>query len=156
MPPKAGHSALVKWGNIMSTSVDLNSITSQLVSEDNRFDFLPKLFGENLMIIGENTVYAWMSRLSVDYKGGYWEYYQLSNDGLYMAPRASADMLVVIPGNYFMERVSPGAAGVIACLFALNNLFCKFPNDYLADAYQNLRDYVCFHPESNMIYRAID
>ena len=54
-------------------------ITAQLVEESARMDFLPTVFSPRLMMLGEGQVYAWMRKLSEDYKGGIWNFYNLSN-----------------------------------------------------------------------------
>jgi hypothetical protein len=38
------------------------------------------------MIIGEALVFGWLDRLCIDYSGGLWDFYSLSNGGFYMAP----------------------------------------------------------------------
>ncbi|WP_152988085.1 antirestriction protein [Paracoccus sp. MKU1] len=58
-----------------------------LVPEDRRMEFLPRLFGHRLLIIGEHTVFSFMERLSpADYGGGIWDFYELAGAPLYMAP----------------------------------------------------------------------
>lgn len=134
----------------------MNTVTSTLVADENRLDFLPKFFGENLMLVGEGYIYSWMERLSVDYKGGYWNFYELSNGGFYMAPNSKKKMSLSVSGNYFEGEMSSDAAGITACLFALSAICSQFPSDKLVSAYHNLYEYIRFHPESDLIYQAID
>jgi len=106
-------------------------IKARRVAEKDRLDFLPRYFTPRWMLHGESLVYAWMRRLSpglsggylLGYQGGYWEFYTLSNSGFYLAPTGQ-EMRLIVEGNYFDEVVSADAAGIIATLFALNDLAC--------------------------------
>lgn len=153
---KAGHFAKVKTGDIPMTNEVENVITVSEVEESQRLEFLPEFFGVNLMLVGENYVYNSMEKLSKDYRGGYWNFYKLSNGGFYMAPHMSTKLNVTVHGNYYEGVVSADAAGIIATLSALCALCHQFPCDRYIDLYDSLRDYISFHPESSEIYRAID
>jgi hypothetical protein len=131
-------------------------VTATLVPLDDRMDFLPDAFGFNLMVVGENTVYGWMERLSIDYMGGYWHFYKLSNGGFYMAPNVISRLNVEVTGNYYTGEVSPDAAGIIATLFALGQMASQFEDDRLINACHALREFAITHPEWNEIGRAID
>ena len=58
---------------------------ARLVPDGERMNFLPKAFGSRLMLRGEISVYNWLDRLSQEYSGGFWHYYEIPN-GFYMAP----------------------------------------------------------------------
>jgi hypothetical protein len=62
------------------------AVTRMLVPEDQRLAIMEKLFGSWFPMRLEPFVYTITERLSGDYNGGYWEFYQLSNGGFYMAP----------------------------------------------------------------------
>jgi len=137
-------------------------ITSSLVDECGRLFFLPKYFG-NLFLVGENMVYQFADKLSVDYKNGLcalWNFYELSNGGFYMAPAYDGAMNIAVDSNYFEGEVSSDAAGIVITLFAVNtivnSLHEKHDVDDLIDRYYFLRDYACEHPESSLILQAID
>ncbi len=53
------------------------------------FDLCQDLIGHinlgDMMLRGEISVYNWLDRLSQEYSGGYWHYYEIPN-GFYMAP----------------------------------------------------------------------
>lgn len=135
-------------------------VTASLVTGAQRLDFLPTFFGPRLMMRGELMVYAWLSGLSKDYKGGCWNYYTLTNGGFYMAPASDKTMRLVVDGNWFDGVLSADAAGIVATLFALCQLtseaFGTNAGDFLADRYHFLRDFAACHPEAALIYRAID
>lgn len=103
-----------------------------------------------------------MARLSQDYKGGLWHFYELSNGGFYLAPNKTERMRVEVDGNGFDGAMSADAAGIVATLFALNHLVALVYEeggpelDKLSDHYYFLRDFALGHPEAVTILRAID
>lgn len=138
----------------VETSVDKVSATQ--VAESERMKCLPRHFGARMMHF-ENTVYHFMDKLIESYKGAYWEFYELSNGGFYMAPRIDSPVRVKVESNWYEGEISADAAGIIACLFALSHLSFKFRNDErLAEHYHLLLDYAYQHPESSAIASAID
>jgi hypothetical protein len=141
----------------MTTIENQNSlVTATLVADGDRLSFLPRYFGECLMLRGEMTVYWFMDYLSEDYTGGYWHFYTLSNSGFFMAPDYDKLMRVSVEGNGFEGELSPNAAGIVANLFALGHLAAEIQNDRIIELYHLLREFACDHPESGMILRAID
>lgn len=143
----------------MASQVTESTITSSLVADSDRPNFLPKYFG-NFMLIGETFVYRFADKLAAGYNGGYWHFYSLSNGGFYMAPAYDEPMAITVDGNYFDDSMSPDAAGIVITLFALNTLVNQYHEAYdvddLCDRYHFLRDYACTHPEASLILRAID
>ena len=132
------------------------AISAVLVPEDERLDILPRYFGRH-MLACENAVYAWLTRLTPDYEGGYWHFYTLSNGGFYMAPALDQDRgHIAVVGNHFDASVATDTAGVIATLFALNTMVCKTHDEHLLTMYERLLDFAGDHPEGAAIYRAID
>ena len=134
-------------------------ITATQVQEGRRLAFLPRLFGRH-MLYGETLVYRWLDNLSDDYKGGYWEFYDLSNGGGYMAPAHSSELELQVEGNGYSGSMTADAAGIVACLFALGELVASVQQptdrDRLADLYHTLRDFASQHPERQEIMQAID
>jgi hypothetical protein len=60
-----------------------------LVPEARRMAFLPALFSPALMLIGERTVYQFMSWLAPDdYAGGLWHFHERGGQPLFMSPDA--------------------------------------------------------------------
>ncbi|MFN4267059.1 MAG: antirestriction protein [Aquabacterium sp.] len=141
----------------VSTSIVLHG-QAKLVPESRRLEFLPMLFGEQLMIIGEMTVFSLMSKFSPDYHGGLWDFVEVPNGG-YMRPSVSHDSRLYkfsCPDNWFEGEVSADAAGIIVTLIALSHMSFKDRTDRCADHFHALRDFVDGHPEASLIYRAID
>ena len=128
------------------------AVTATKVPDDKRLGFLPKYFGTHLVQV-ENEIYNFMSALSDDYSGGYWEFYELSNGGAYMAPTGIKFIKVDSP-NGFSANLSGEAAGIVACLFAFSNLSFKYPE--IGKWYHLLREYTYDLPEVQLIYKLTD
>jgi hypothetical protein len=103
-------------------------------------------------------VYTITERLYVDYRGGYWDFYTLSNGGFYMAP-AGDRRYHVICENQFEGDLSVDAFGITASLYAYSNLSFSGPDafaDICFDHYHWLRDFTFEHPEVEAILKATD
>ena len=131
-------------------------ITRTKVSGDERLAFLPKHLGTQNLWVGQNLFPAYLDKLSVDYKGGYWEFYELSNGGWYMAPSGEQRYQMRWDGNHYEGEMSADAAGITASLYALCELANTTEEDSLIQAYHWLREYAAQHPEWEEIYQAID
>lgn len=139
-----------------------DKIEASLVAEDDRLSFLPKHLGEKLMMQFESAVYLWMRSLAPDYSGGHWNFHELSNGGFYMAPSKSRNFQMRSP-NYAQYEVSMDAAGIIATMFALNEIINRIafdeeqdPPEHLVEGYYFLRDFIVDHPEAAAIFALID
>jgi hypothetical protein len=77
-------------------------------------------------------------------------YYQLSNEGFYMAPNCAVRMKL---DKGSTVDVSADAAGVILCQFALQEMGENDPS--LADAAQRLRAFAAQHAEAEQIRAVI-
>ena len=106
----------------------------------------------------EPTIYTMASRLSEDYKGGFWRFYKLDNGGFFMAPDTEKTFRAEWPENYSKETISAEAFGLVACLFACSHL--SFGNGEAAGKaasnYHRLLEYVYEHPEASQILSLID
>jgi hypothetical protein len=60
-------------------------VEAYFVLEDARIGTLPKHFGARMMTV-EHMVYNFMREFVAEYKGAFWDFYELSNGGFYMAP----------------------------------------------------------------------
>jgi hypothetical protein len=138
-----------------SSSVHAGTINTTSVTADQRFKFLPRVFGARHMMRGESAVYDWMAELCRNYQGGYWDFIDLSNGGFYLRLAADNPLDVVVAGNGFSGGMSPDAASIVATLFALNDLIWRGAG-HLDDAYYLLRDFAAQHPEARLILQAID
>lgn len=130
-------------------------ITSTLVSASQRSSFLPKHFG-SLMLVAERGIYKVLQSMCPIYNGGYWNFYELSNDGFYLAPAYEELLPISVMGNGYDGLVSADAAGIIVTLVVLNQLCWKTESEKVINQYYLLRDYVGFHMEASEIYAAID
>lgn len=136
---------------------ELSPHTATRVPDDRRMEFLPRLFGRHLLIIGEHTVFRFMETLSPgDYGGGLWDFYELGGQPLYLAPTSKPRYRLFCEGNGFEGEVSADAAGIIATLFAFSYLSFRHDDDELAEGYGRLYAYAADHPAASAIFQAID
>lgn len=69
-----------------------HQITATQVADENRIGFWPQLFGSiPQWITLEPRIFARMDRFCVDYIGGIWNFYTLSNGGAFMTPQADSE-----------------------------------------------------------------
>lgn len=132
--------------------------TRTLVPEDRRLAVTAEVFGVWFPTRIEPVVFSFAERLSRDYKGGYWEFWTLSNGGFYMAP-AGDQSFHVICENQFEGDLSADALGITACLYTYSNLSFSGPDvfaDVCFDQYHWLREYLMGHPEVMAILAATD
>jgi len=138
-------------------------ITLTQVADALRPGFMARLFGTRILGLGEAQVFNWMDRLSPDYGGGYWEFFELSNGGLFLAPEDACCPLVDgqrrlrirVDGNGYEGLMSPQAAGLLATSFALNHLLFA-GHHHLEGPFLALTDFICEHPEGTELHRALD
>lgn len=131
------------------------TVTARLVEDDERLHCLPRHFGR-LMMPFERAVYVFAGSMCRGYFGGYWEYYELSNGGFYMAPR-SEDTFRVACANSFSGELSADAMGIVTCLYALSHLsFARGVPAGIGEHFHLLRDFASSHTEASLIFAAID
>ena len=136
----------------------MNIIISKQIEDTKRIHHTANLFGNNFPIILEPAIYTFAERLSVDYRGGYWNFYELSNGGFYMAPNDDEQFLV-ISDNGFEGTMSAEAFGVTVCLYAYSHLsFSANPDfaDQCIRQYHLLREFMFDHSEAKNILSATD
>ena len=131
------------------------TIQVTLVDENERLSFLPKYF-DKWMLSAENRIYDILNRFCSTYKGAYWNFYELSNGGFYMAPELKEMLHLVIESNGFSGEMSADASGLISTLYVLNTLCYLSEDEQLINRYYWLRDYADEHPEAGKIFAAID
>lgn len=131
--------------------------TATVVPDDRRPQFLPAMFGRSLTIIGEFAVYSFMERLSpLDYRGGYWQFYEQNGKPLFLAPDSRRRFRITGDITGFGGEVSAEAAGIIATLFAFSHFSFQHRSALLPEGYERLYAYVLEHPEASEILQAID
>src|SRR5258708_39976598 len=94
-------------------------VEAYLVLEDARIGTLPKHFGARMMTV-EQSVYNFMREFVAEYKGAFWDFYELSNGGFYMAP-SSDPVKFSVHTNGFDGTLSADAAGITVGLFSFSS-----------------------------------
>ena len=133
-------------------------ITRQLVAEDRRLSVVENLFGTHFPLMLEPTIYGITERMAEAYKGAYWNFYTLDNEGFYLAPEGD-EVYQVSCDNHFTGELSADVLGICACLYAYSH--CSFSQDeafgrLCARHYHLLRAYMLDHAEAAAILGAID
>ncbi|MHC4799673.1 MAG: antirestriction protein [Planctomycetota bacterium] len=132
-------------------------VTRELVPEDRRTAVAERLFGIHFPLKLEPVVYGITDRMTDSYHGGMWQFYNLSNEGFYMAP-STDDTFNVSCDNQYRGSLSADALGITACLYAYSHL--SFSNGRFARVcachYHRLREYMFEHPEVRAILGATD
>jgi len=132
-----------------------DSVKATLISENKRGGVLPHYFGRHF-IRGEMMVYNALENVCSDYNGGFWDFYELSNGGFFMAPRSNAQFHIQCDGNYFDGQLSATGAGIVACLMAFSGLASLTEEDRIINLFHQLREYAHTHEEAALIFQAID
>ena len=131
------------------------AVIAQKVDDSERMMALPRHFGQRLLMF-EGAVYDFMRRFAADYDGAYWQFYELSNGGFYMAPDAGP-FRISIDTNGYEGVMSADAAGITVCLFACSHLSFRYSeNDVFGDHFHLLREFAAEHAEASAIFAAID
>jgi len=142
------------------------TIVAALVQDEDRLAFLPKYFG-SYFTSGESLVFTWMGRMNTEYSGGYWDFFELSNGGFYMALKRDNNIKILLSTGHVMREVSADAAGIVVTLYAISYLMnieyekALSPKQEASlkcvyDHYYQLRDYAAEHPEAEAIFALID
>ena len=119
-----------------------------------RLGFLPRHFGRHFMLV-ESVIYSHMGNLCAGYSGGYWDFFDLSNGGCYLAPNGSTFALAA--PNGFEATVSANVGGLIATLYAFSGLSFELEAvEVLAQRFHQLREFALEHADSAVILAAID
>jgi len=119
-----------------------NIITATPVKANQRLAFLPKHLGSlGLTMRFERLAYRFMDGFCKTYSGGYWQFYNLSNEGFYMAPNINEVLPIFVNMNGFEGKVSADAAGIIVSLYSLNYLCNDVLSERLIDKYYLLRGF---------------
>jgi len=141
----------------MNTQTSPKLVIRELVPENQRLSITERLFGIHFPLKLEPVIYGITDRMAEEYKGGYWDYFELSSGGFYMAPSGD-DVFHVTCDNMFEGDLSADALGITACLYAYSNL--SFENGRFARVcachYHRLREYMMDHAEVRAILGATD
>ena len=135
---------------------DTQPIVATAVPVATRLSFLPRHFGKRMMEV-ETYIFNRFTTLCKSYRGGYWEFYDLSNGGCYLALRSQTPLDLDIHSNGFQGTVSPDAAGIIVTLFTLSELAFRHENEEIfSTRFHQLRDFAQSHADQALIFQAID
>ncbi|MEX3242833.1 antirestriction protein [Serratia quinivorans] len=144
------------------TEMKTPPLTARIVPHRERMHFLVTLFG-NWFLRGEALVNSLARHHCSNYVDGSWHYVRLSCGGGYLYPTSPERLNVSVSGNQFSGEMSAEAAGIVLTIFALNRLsWSAYDNNYqgftdkLITEQDRLKDYAEQHPESGLIFRAID
>jgi hypothetical protein len=134
------------------------SIHKLLLKEEQRINYPAYHFGDDFPFRIEPFIFNMAGNLSSDYTGGYWNMYELSNRGFYMAPDSDISFHVSCMNGY-EGAMSADAFGITACLYIYSNL--SFSGDatfaeVCAEHFHLLREYMLDHPEVQSILASID
>jgi hypothetical protein len=122
-------------------------ITRKQIPIQQRIHHTADLFGLHFPLHVEPLVYALADHMASDYNGGYWEFYELSNGGFYMAPHSDTPFNVSCE-NGFEGELSADALGITVCLYAYSQLSFSVESGLAktcARQYHLLRDYMLEH-----------
>ncbi|MBO1859269.1 antirestriction protein [Burkholderia cenocepacia] len=105
---------------------------------------------------GENLIYAWARRLSPEYSGGHWLFFELDNGGFYAAPANEGELYVCHNENSYEGHMGAEAFGIVVTLYVLCQMAYDDRTGRFTNAYHALRRFALQHPEQSEIFRAID
>ena len=126
------------------------------LNETERINYTANHFGKNFPFRIEPFIYDLARTLSGDYAGGYWNMYELSIGGFYMAPESDTPYNAVCLNGY-EGTLSADAFGITVCLYAYSNLsFSEDLADVCGEQYHLLREFMFEHPEVREILAAIE
>lgn len=122
-----------------------------LIQKDaDRINIGPKMLGGLMPYLRfETTVFSLVEKFTSEYKGESWNFYSLPEGGFFMAPNTDQEFNWNNPNNYSSGKISADVLGIICCLYAFSQL-----GKY--DLYHILLEATQDHPESSMIFAAID
>lgn len=139
----------------LAQNIAEETISAVKLDSVSRPNFLPSHFG-TLSFSVESEIYSMLTSMSDGYSGGFWEFYELSNGGMYMAPIGETPLHLSWPDNFFDGDLTPDAAGIVACLMAFSHLSFQSDDSRLVLVFHALRDFAAEHKEAKLIFAAID
>jgi hypothetical protein len=137
-------------------------VTSRRVPERSRSGFMFGLFG-SLFVRGESTLFNLARSMGGEqYRGGLWEFNQLSNGGLFAVP-PGPDRWTLRAMNMSEPAMSREAAGLTITLFALGGMMERAADadavalfKLLETRHALVSEYARQHPDWSAIQAALD
>ena len=125
-----------------------------LLNDSERLNYTACHFGDIFPFRIEPFIFDMARNLSRDYTGGYWNMYELSNGGFYMAPDSDTPFHVICTNGY-EGTLSADAFGLTVTFYSYSNLsFSPELSDVCAEHYHLLREFLFEHPECKPILAA--
>ena len=132
-------------------------ITTHIVEEKNRKDFLPKYFGAIARaIIIEGMIYSCAGKMISGYNGGAWVFKTCSNGAAYITPEYDGSRNITMAENYYEGNMSADAAGLAITTLVVNSMTAKYQDHSLYALWEKLMDVVASHPERKELYKFLD
>ncbi len=134
------------------------NIERKLLDLRQRMSVPAAIFGVLFPLRVEPFIFGIASKLSLDYDGGYWHFYRLSNGGFYMAPDSDRPFKVQCE-NGFDGSMSAQGFGIVCSMYAYSNLSFGGPPRLVESCSQQfhlLREYALEHIEVAAIFAATD
>ena len=136
-----------------------NPVTCKLVPEDQRIPVALSLLGPRWALEVEPLCWILAEKLAPAYSGGLWNYIEISNNSMYMAPDETESFLIS-DSNYFSGSVSPDLFGLIVCLLIYGELrfagdWEKFPR-LCSRHFHLLQQYAMRRPDADIILEALE
>lgn len=142
--------------NIAEDTAEDTVITKFEVKESARTSILPKYAGSYLNIL-EPLIYQVLSEYCAEYRGAYWQIWELSNHTFFMVPEVNTETLKMsCSGNFYSGEMSAEAAGIVACLGAFNRMAWATDDQRFVNHFYALKDFASQHSEATEIFKAID
>lgn len=146
------------------TDITEEKVTKTQVPVNKRMGFLANKIPPALAFRFENAIYTLTETMAGDqYHGGYWEFYELSNGGFYMAPNVDKEKQfdVTVQGNMYQGKLSGDALGIVVTLTILSHMsfhVSEHVGQRVAALYHSLREYMLDsdHPEVVEMIQATD
>lgn len=121
-----------------------------------RLDFLFNRVSKHFLQY-EHATFAYMDEVCKAYTGGYWDFYDLSNGGFYMALTDREEELPILGiNNGFDGSMSPDTAGIAVSLIVQSRFAWKYQPEPYSQYYYALRDYAAQHEEAPSIFGFIN
>mgnify|MGYP006075742859 CR=1 FL=1 len=139
----------------MNTLKTSNKIESVKIEDSTRLIFLPEHLPKAYLLF-EKHCFRSMEIICNSYNGGYWDFFNLSNGGFYIAPTEIESYQICVIDNYFDGILSAKATGIVTTLFALNALSWETKSSHVIDKYELLIAFAKQHKECKLIFSAID
>lgn len=133
-------------------------IIATLVPEQMRLPITVKHFRQHFPFKIEPAIYHIARMLCPGYQGAYWDFFTLSNNGLFMVPDIDEPVHIICENGY-EGQVSKEAFGIIVCMYAYSHL--SFTKNFALSAitsehFHALRYFALQHAEAGPILEAVD